>query len=283
MEPNESTMVESVEIPDNLIYDESEVESKEPVESYKMTMDDYAALSEQEAGKALWSSEPDEPYKGIDTKKELASAPENIQKLFANLNADYRKKTQALAAEKRQLAAERKAMFDSEAFKKLKAEAESTEDIPLIDHLSDPEAYSQAMSKRTSRDVSQKTYAVLNSLKEAQEEAAIKADTVTFMEERKEYFSDKNFENDMRDILLSSDITFPKAFDILKKQYDADRKLRRIEREIEEGALRDSGYKISKSSNISGKQPAPKNILKDPMALYEYEEEQYRLKQNARR
>ena len=55
----------------------------------------------------LDADNPEEPYK-VNSDEAIRNAPDDIKKLYANMRADYTRKTQALAEERRQLRAFRR-------------------------------------------------------------------------------------------------------------------------------------------------------------------------------
>lgn len=72
----------------------------------------------------LDADNPEEPYK-VNSDEAIRGAPDDIKKLYANMRADYTRKTQALAEERRQLQADREALTNGKFLNELKERAEA--------------------------------------------------------------------------------------------------------------------------------------------------------------
>lgn len=83
-----------------------------------------AEKGEPEPADPILDSTPDEPYK-VNSDEALRNAPDDIKKLYANMRADYTRKTQALAEQRKQMEAERAALTNGKFMDDLKAKAEA--------------------------------------------------------------------------------------------------------------------------------------------------------------
>jgi len=83
-----------------------------------------AENGEPEPADPILDAEPDEPF-SVNPNDALKNAPDDIKKLYANMRADYTRKTQALAEARKQMEAERAALTNGKFMDDLKAKAEA--------------------------------------------------------------------------------------------------------------------------------------------------------------
>ena len=83
-----------------------------------------AENGEPEPADPILDAEPDEPF-SVNPNDALKNAPDDIKKLYANMRADYTRKTQALAEARKQMEAERAALTNGKFMDDLKARAEA--------------------------------------------------------------------------------------------------------------------------------------------------------------
>lgn len=72
----------------------------------------------------ILDNEPEEPY-SVNSDEALRNAPDDIKKLYANMRADYTRKTQALAEERKRIQAEREALTNGKFMEDLKQRSEA--------------------------------------------------------------------------------------------------------------------------------------------------------------
>jgi len=76
---------------------------------------------------------PEGEHKGIDYNRVIKDLPEDAQKMLANIRSSYTKKTQELAAQRRELQAAQAALVSEETFKKFSETAERKTELDPYD------------------------------------------------------------------------------------------------------------------------------------------------------
>lgn len=127
-EAAESESTESLEAQDTTTGDvtvplnEKASRKEEAIERLRAAL--RAEKGEPEPADPILDATPDEPYK-VNSDEALRNAPDDIKKLYANMRADYTRKTQALAEQRKQMEAERAALTNGKFMDELKAKAEA--------------------------------------------------------------------------------------------------------------------------------------------------------------
>jgi hypothetical protein len=91
---------------------------------------------------------PEGEHKGIDYNKVVKDLPEDAQKMLANIRSSYTKKTQELAAQRRELEAAQAALVHEETFKKFSETADRHTELDPYDTESFNRRIEEEVSKR---------------------------------------------------------------------------------------------------------------------------------------
>lgn len=126
------------------------------------------------------------------------SQPPEVQRAMSSLRGDYTRKTQELAAQRKELEQQQRSLLDNEVVQGLQeiAEAEGAEFDPF-----DPESFSTYVNKI----VAQKLQALLAPIQEQQETAAAETKVQLFMNEHPDLKEDKGLRKEVKNLLLQNE------------------------------------------------------------------------------
>tara|TARA_R100000353_G_scaffold160913_1_gene120707 strand:+ start:1271 stop:2137 length:867 start_codon:yes stop_codon:yes gene_type:complete len=224
---NNNTADLSTETPtENTVEDTSPAEvSQDQLE--RKSLDDYKDDYDRKVDDILdryYAKKEDKPMPEPETLREGESwdkiyneVPENVQRAMASLRADYTRKTQELAeqrktmsAEKEKLDALRMNLEDNAAYKAIQeAAVADTGDFDPYD--------TQSFERYVNRVVAERLQAVLQPMAEQQMQAQAKAKVQNFMSQHPELQTDEMFKGEVRKTLLDNEnLTLQDAYWIVK-------------------------------------------------------------------
>lgn len=149
----------------------------------------------------------------------MQGQPADVQRAMQSLRADYTRKTQALAEQRKQLEAQQKIMLESDVVKQLKEVAEHD------DGEFDP-FNADSFNKYVNKVVATKMQELLQPMHEAQQKANAKAKVDVFMEKHPELKTDQEFRKDVREVLMDNEhIDLQSAYWIVKGKQAAAKKV----------------------------------------------------------
>lgn len=120
---------------------------------------------------------------GLSWEQAMAEAPPHIQALMKNMRADYTRKTQEVAAERKTLAAEREALLKSGTLDKLRAAAEADPgELNPFDEAS--------VAARIEREVARRLHEALAPIEQEHKQAQAKQEYHAFLEKNPDLKAD---------------------------------------------------------------------------------------------
>lgn len=155
-------------------------------------------------------------HTGVDWDKTLASLPEEARKLLGNLRADYTRKSQAVAEQTKRMESERKALTNSEAYKKL-VEASKQETGEF-----DPYSPDSFIAKIKS-EVSKQMLESLKPVVEKQQEDEARASVASFISEHPDLAEKPMKIAVAKELQANESITFEQAYWIVKGRAETTR------------------------------------------------------------
>ena len=135
---------------------------------------------------------------GESWDKVFDSQTPEAQRAMSSLRADYTKKTQELAAMRKELASQKEALLQSDVMKQLKATAEG--EIEDFDPF-DPESFKKYVEK----EVSLRLAAVLQPMQEEQQKMQAQQKVSAFVEAHPELKTNGEFKNEVKNLLLANE------------------------------------------------------------------------------
>ena len=226
----EETTVETTAAPENTVEDTSvEVSPESTVDTSKKSLTDYRDDYDRQVDQMLErynaekegqeAPEPETLREGESWDNIYNDLPESAQRAMASLRADYTRKTQELAEQRKsiqeeqeRLSALRMNLEDNAAYKAIQqaAEADTGEFDPY-----DTESFQRYVN----RIVAEKLNAVLQPMAEQQMKAQAKAKVQSFMSQHPELQQDGEFKTKVRETLLANEsLTLQDAYWIVKGQ-----------------------------------------------------------------
>lgn len=191
-------------------------------------------------------------HKGVDYQKVLASLPEDAKKLVANLRADFTRKTQAVAEERKQIEAQRRALFDSEAYKMLRqmAEKEAGEFDPY-----NPDSFVD----RIKQEVAKQLLETYKPVAERMELQAHQAKLEAFQAEHPELRQDVDFRKSVAAELKANDnLNLEQAYWIVKgRRTVEEQQTQQKELAAYRDAARAAGLRVSTGQKGGERKPPP--------------------------
>lgn len=209
----------------------------------------------------------DEEHKGISFDETLAALPDDAKKLLANMRRDYTQKTQAIADERRQIEAQRTALFESEAFKALQdmstkemGEFDPYNPDSIIDHIK--------------RQVAEQFTEVLKPMRDQQFKAQSRAKLQTFMVEHPDLKTDNDLRGQVKEIMMGDqNVRLEQAYWIAKgKALTSSTGKQAEELARYRTAAREAGLKVSGGTRTSGPLKPPAGL--DAVGIYQWYERQ---------
>jgi hypothetical protein len=161
-------------------------------------------LSNHETSKKTKTAEEKEAKRqetlreGESWQSVLESAPEEVQRAMSSLRADYTRKTQALAQQRKELAQQQQALTNSDAFKQIQeiAQSESGEFDPF-----DPESFNKYVNKV----VAERLSGILEPMRQEQMQFQAQTKLDTFMNEHPELRTDEGIRQEVHQTLSENE------------------------------------------------------------------------------
>ena len=201
--------------------------------------------------------------KGIDFRAVIDKLPDDAKTLIGNLRADYTRKTQELANQRKQLESEMKALTESEFFTKVKERAEAP-DVELDPYNTD--SFNQRIEQEVARRL-QEMYEPVRQQQELQMRQLKLQEFKTANPDLETYKTEVAAE-----LKKNPNISLQDAYFIVKGR-DSATKLRELEKEnLERKAMmRENGLKIATGRHHNPNRP-PKGLK--GFELYQWFERQ---------
>lgn len=131
---------------------------------------------------------------GLSWDAALAEAPAHIQTLMKNMRADYTRKTQEIANERKSLAAERDALLKSGTLEKLKAKAEA--DLGELNPFDE-----SSVQARIEQEVARRLHEALAPIEQEHKQAQAKQEYTSFLEKNPDLKSDPDVRKEVYEAL----------------------------------------------------------------------------------
>ena len=211
-----------------------------------------------------------ENYKGVNYQETLQALPEDAKKIIANLRSSYSKKTQDIASEKRllveqadEMAAQRKALMESEFYKNINKTAD--EDKAELDPYN-----TKTFEKRIEQEVAQRMRMMLAPMKAEHELQQRQYQLTAFKNEHPDMGDHKA--EIAKTLVENKHMSLEQAYWVVKGQaLVAENRKQTSELDTYKSAARAAGLKVGGSSR--GKtNGVPKSVLdqNDPVAIYNW-------------
>lgn len=202
-----------------------------------------------------------ETYKGLDYNKVVTELPDDAQKLMANFRADYTKKTQELARQRKALEEERKALLESDFAKNIAEKAQTQVTVDPFDEAT--------IEARIEQEVAKRMQEMLNPLKQQYELQQNQYQLDKFKAEHPDL---QDYRQDIAKLLIQNEnLNLQQAYFIVKGQAQTQ-KTRQLEDELSsyKSQAKEYGLMIGGTSR-SAKQHVPENIKKQGgYAIYQW-------------
>lgn len=201
-------------------------------------------------------------HKGIDYNKVVSELPEDAQKLMANFRADYTKKTQELAAMRKQVEEQQQALLNSDFAKNIKAKAEAEVEFDPFDDASVQAKIEQEVARRMQEMLNplQKQYELQQNQMELDKFKAANPDLM-------------DYKQDVAKLLLQNqNLSLQQAYYIVKGQKQNE-KARQLEEELNtyKATAKEYGLMIGGTSRPSKAPTVPKAVRdQGAYAVYEW-------------
>jgi hypothetical protein len=193
---------------------------------------------------------------GLSWDQALAEAPAHIQTLMKNMRADYTRKTQEVAAERKNLAAEREALLKSGTLDKLRAAAEADPgELNPFDEAS--------VAARIEREVARRLHEALAPIEQEHKQAQAKQEYTSFLEKNPDLKSDPEVRKEVYEALKKNP-----GLDLESAYYAVKgRKLSSVEaqREARKHAEREAARAAALTATASGKRVGTPTINADAL------------------
>jgi FtsZ-binding cell division protein ZapB len=201
-------------------------EGPTPPTPEKMTMEQ---LQEAEIGEG--------GHKGIDYNRVIQSLPDEAQKLLANLRADYTRKTQEIAQQKKEMEALKQSMT-SETFMNNLQEKAGTENVELDPYDTD------SFNKRIEQEVARRLQDMLNPIREEQAVMRKRAQLERFKSENPDLM---DYKAEVKELLVNNgSLSLEDAYYIAKGQaLSKENKSLKKELDARQARMREVGLKLS--------------------------------------
>jgi hypothetical protein len=145
--------------------------------------------------------------------------PEDVQRAMQSLRADYTRKTQDVAKQRKELEAQQRILLESDVVKGLQEVAQ--DDGEEFDPFN-PESFNKYVNKV----VAEKLQSLLAPMQEAQQKAAAKAKVDNFMDAHPELKNNQEFRTEVKTLLLNNEsLNLESAYWIAKGKRSAARKV----------------------------------------------------------
>lgn len=201
--------------------------------------------------------------KGINYKEVVQALPEDAKTLIGNLRADYTRKTQELATQRKELEAQMKALTDGEFFKRVQERAQ-TPDVEL-----DP-YNTETFNARIEQEVARRLQDMFEPVRAQQE---LQMRQLKLQEFKSNHPDLENMKTEVADLLKSNaNLTLQDAYYIAKgKKSTSELAALQDENARRKAKMRENGLKISNGTSTSPNRP-PKGLK--GFELYQWFERQ---------
>jgi hypothetical protein len=146
-------------------------------------------IEEEEANEAL--------REGESWQSVLESSPDNVQRAMASLRADYTRKTQALAEERKELARQQQALTNSEAYQKLQEMASVDAELDPFE----PDSFNNYINKV----VAERLSSILEPMRQEQMQFQAQTKLESFMQEHPELKTDQEIRREVHQTLSNNE------------------------------------------------------------------------------
>lgn len=193
---------------------------------------------------------------GLSWEQAMAEAPPHVQALMKSMRADYTRKTQELAAERKSLAAEREALLKSGTLDKLKATAEADPgELNPFDEAS--------IAARIEREVARRLHEALAPIEQEHKQAQAKQEYHSFLQKNPDLKTDPEIRKEVYTALQKNP-----ALDLESAYYAVKgRKLASAEaqREARKAAEREAARAAALTATASGKRAGTPTLDADAL------------------
>ena len=192
-----------------------------------------------------------ETHKGIDYNRVVSELPDDAQKLMANFRADYTRKTQELAAMRKQVEEQQKALLNSDFAKNIKAKAETPVDFDPFDDAS--------VQAKIEQEVARRMQEMLNPLQQQYELQQNQYELDKFKAANPDLM---DYKQDVAKLLLQNEnLSLQQAYFIVKGQKQNE-KTRQLEEELStyKTTAKEYGLMIGGTSRPSKAPTVPKSV-----------------------
>jgi hypothetical protein len=186
-------------------------------------------------------------HKGIDYNRVIGSLPDDAKNLLSNLRADYTRKTQELANERKALEAMRTSLNNTEFNSKIDSIANS--DTVKLDPYDD-----ESFNRRIEQEVARRMQEMMKPIRIEQELSKKRASLEEFKSKNPDLM---DYKDDIASLLNANEsLSLQDAYHIVKGKKTNER-LRELEQEnkIRTEKMREAGLKISSGTRGSDKPP----------------------------
>jgi len=205
---------------------------------------------------------PEGNFTGVDYNKTISELPDDAKKILANLRSDYTKKTTEIAAQRRELDAQREAMLSSQAMRDLQAKASETP----VD--ADPWDAS-SFNNRIEQEVAKRLNEVLKPMQEERASQQRRQKLAQFKSENPDI---ETYKTEIVEVLKSNEaLSLEQAYYFVKGKNQTDA-MRKQEQELAayKSAAKDYGLKVSVGSVNSGPLKPPASVKRDAYSIYKW-------------
>lgn len=192
-----------------------------------------------------------EAHKGINYNKVMSELPDDAQKLLANFRSDYTRKTQELAAMKKQVEEQQKALLNSDFAKNIKEKAEAEVAFDPFDDAS--------VQAKIEQEVARRMQEMLNPLQQQYELQQNQMELDRFKAANPDLME---YKQDVAKLLLQNEnLSLQQAYFIVKGQKQNE-KARQLEEELTayKSQAKEYGMLIGGTSRPSKTPTVPKAV-----------------------
>tara|TARA_A100001201_G_scaffold61532_3_gene58736 strand:- start:3564 stop:4427 length:864 start_codon:yes stop_codon:yes gene_type:complete len=193
---------------------------------------------------------PDGTHKGINYNKVISDLPEDAQKLLANIRSSYTKKTQELAAQRKEMQAQIEAMREAQVYEKVSEVAERNTQLDPYD--------TETFNARIEEEVARRMKQMLEPMQQQYELQQRKQKLDQWTSEHPDYI---DYKQDIVSLLKQKpSLDLQSAYYIVKGKSQVA-KQQELEQELKahRETARQYGYKVSAGNTQTANKP-PKGL-----------------------
>ena len=205
---------------------------------------------------------PEGNFTGVDYNKTISELPDDAKKILANLRSDYTKKTTEIAAQRRELDAQRAAMLESQAMRDLQAKASET---PVDADPWDATSF----NNRIEQEVAKRLNQVLKPMQDEYAGQQRRAKLDKFKSDNPDL---ETYKTEIVEVLKSNEaLSLEQAYYFVKGKNQTDA-MRKQESELAayKSAAKEYGLKVSLGSVNSGPLKPPASVKRDAYSIYKW-------------